>query len=166
MRTLKRLSGFVACVLLMEAVLQVSYRVTNGIWLLRQRPYNVDHIVPQDDKRAYSYKPNFRDAQEGVSINQFGFRTSPSLPEPESGSEVIVNLGDSVPYGHGLRDEQTYPFELSRLMKEAGSPLAVINAGVQSYNLQQSIEHFYRDAMAHYRPVVVTLQTANDVPCS
>src|SRR5438046_8839213 len=48
-------------------------------------------------------------------------------------------------------------------MAAARLPLAVINGGVESYNLQQSIEHFYRDALTHYQPVVVTLQAANDV---
>src|SRR4029077_5463578 len=38
-----------------------------------------------------------------------------------------------------------------------------INAGVQSYNLRQSIEHLYRDVLVHYHPVAVTVQTANDV---
>jgi hypothetical protein len=157
------LSLLAAGALFAEAALQVVYRVANGSWLIGRQPYKVEHIIPQEDERGYSYKPNFRDEREGVSINRFGFRMSPSVPEPEPGSDVIVSLGDSVPYGHGLKDEETYPFELGELMKQAGSPLAVINAGVQSYNLQQSIGHFYRDVLATYRPVVVTLQTANDV---
>jgi hypothetical protein len=127
------------------------------------RPYKVDHIIPQSDKRGYSYKPGFRDDRQGISINEFGFRVSPTGPDPAPGAEVIACLGDSVPFGHGLRDEETYPFQLDKLLKQAGSPLAAINAGVQSYNLQQSIEHLSRDVLGHYDPVAVTMQTANDV---
>src|SRR5262249_15618024 len=157
MRTLRRV---VICLLLIEGVLQLYYRVTHGSWLAQLQPYKVEHIVRQDDKRAYSYKPNFRDESQGISIDQFGFRASPRVPGPAAGSAVIACLGDSVPFGHGLRDEETYPFQLNELLKAAGSPVSAINAGVQSYNLQQSIEHFHRDVLPHYRPVAVTLQAA------
>jgi hypothetical protein len=160
MRTLRRVA---ICLLLIEGMLQLYHRVTQGRWSLRPQPYKVEHIVRQDDKRAYSYKPNFRDENEGVSIDQFGFRASPRVPGLEAGSAVIACLGDSVPFGHGLRDEETYPFDLNELLKASRSPVSAINAGVQSYNLQQSIEHFYLDVLAHYQPVAVTLQAANDV---
>ena len=147
----------------LEAALQVYFRVTTGHWIVQQNPYKVDHIIPQNDKRAFSYKPNFRDPTQRLSIDQFGFRSSPTLPVPEAGSKVIAALGDSVPFGHGLNDEETYPFALNELLADRGSALRVVNAGVQSYNIQQSIEHFRRDVRAHYRPVIVTLQAANDV---
>jgi hypothetical protein len=147
----------------LEAGLQVYFRVTSGHWIIQQTPYKVDHIIPQDDKRAYSYRPNFRDPAQGLTIDHFGFRVSHSLPAVAEGSKIIAALGDSVPFGHGLRDDETYPFYLAKLLIEKGSPLGVVNAGVQSYNLQQSIEHFRRDVRAHYRPVIVTLEVANDV---
>src|SRR5262245_55533703 len=102
-RSLLRLRQVVVVVLIIEAVLQLSYRVSHGSWLPRLRPFKVDHIIPQDDKRAYSYKPNFHDDSEGISIDQFGFRMSRKQPVPPSGSDVIVSLGDSVPFGHALR---------------------------------------------------------------
>jgi hypothetical protein len=154
------IAGLLFC---LEAALQVYVRFTAGHWVIQQNPYRVEHIIPRDDKRGFSYKPNFRDPALGLTIDQFGFRTSPALPAPAVGAKVVAALGDSVPFGHGLTDEDTYPFALNTLLAHRGSSLRVVNAGVQSYNLAQSIEHFRRDVRAHYQPVIVTLQAANDV---
>src|SRR5437773_9724533 len=69
----------------LEAALQVHFRVTTGHWIVQQNPYKVDHIIPRNDKRAFSYKPNFRDPTQGLTIDQFGFRSSTTLPVPEAG---------------------------------------------------------------------------------
>lgn len=155
-----QLAGLLLC---LEAALQVYFRVVEGRWIFRHSPFKVEHIVAQDDRRVFSYKPNFRDPTQRLTIDQYGFRSSATVPVPEEGSKVIAALGDSVPFGHGLSDEETYPFVLGKLLAERRSPLRVVNAGVQSYNLAQSIEHFRRDVRAHYQPLIVTLQAANDV---
>lgn len=147
----------------LEGLAQVTYRVSRGHWLVGRQPFQVDHMVRQDDKRAYAYRPGYRSEVEGLTIDERGFRASPEVGSPAPGAEVIAVLGDSVPFGHGVRDDETYPHALGSLLRAAGSPVAVVNAGVQSYNLQQSIERFYRDVLAHYRPLAITLQTANDV---
>ncbi len=162
-RSFTWLPVLLACLVGLEGCLQVVYRVRNGSWLTGRRPYEVEHVVRVDDKRGYAYVPNFRDEGQGLTMDEFGFRISPTQKAPATGADVIVALGDSVPFGHGLRDEETYPFALDALLRDAASPLAVVNAGVQSYNLQQSIERFYRDVLEHYHPVAITLQTANDV---
>jgi acyl-CoA thioesterase-1 len=42
----------------------------------------------------------------------------------------VVILGDSLTAGLGIPREQSYPAVLQRKLKEAGSPLEVVNAGV------------------------------------
>lgn len=152
----------VLSLLSLEIALQLYFRLTTGHWLVRQSAYRIEHIVAQRDERIYSYKPNFRDPDGRLTIDEHGFRISRSVPPAPPGATVIAALGDSVPFGYALRDEETYPFQLQQRLRERGSSLPVVNAGVESYNLQQSIAHFRRDVRRHYRPRIITVHTAND----
>lgn len=162
-KRIKLVGWLVVSVLLIEGALQVFYRVRNGYWLLGFETFRVEHLVARDDKRQYALKPGFSDPQRGITIAETGFRQAASISGPEPGAKVIALLGDSVPYGYGVRDEETYPFRLRELFRQRGVDLGVVNAGVPSYNYQQSIEHFREAVRPRYDPVIVTLQAANDI---
>ncbi len=168
MRTTKRkplslLIWLIVSILVIEAGLQAVYRIRNGHWLARFETFRVEHLVATHDKRQYSLKPGFSDPQRGININPLGFRKTSQHAEPTAEHEVIVHLGDSVPYGYGVRDEESYPAGLARLLQRQAVPLKVVNAGVPSYNFQQSIESFDKQVKAHFQPKIVTLQAANDI---
>jgi len=66
-------------------------------------------------------------------------------------------LGDSVPFGAGVEDDQTYPYYLAKK-----TSLKVINGGVPSYSLRQAFKR-WEDDFAHIKPKIVTLHSSNDV---
>ncbi len=56
--------------------------------------------------------------------------TKPAAPAPVAGTPLVVFLGDSLTAGLGLDEDEAYPAVLERELKEEGSPVRVLNAGV------------------------------------
>lgn len=110
--------------------------------------FRVPHVGPCDDRRMYTLKRGYRSVLKGISIGPDGFRD----PSPETMD--IVCLGDSVPFGQGVRDTQTYP-----------ALLGALNAGVSSYNIRQSLDRYEIDVLGqgYKAPRAVTIHAANDV---
>jgi lysophospholipase L1-like esterase len=151
-------------ILLTESLLQIYYRIQNNLWLWQRKTssFQIPYAERVADRRQYALRPNFQDKEQGISIDQRGFRVVPN--SPSSGKIQIVNLGDSVPYGVGVRDKETYPSQIYTLLSREINEVIVINAGVPSYNIRQSIDRFKLDVLKYYKnPQLVTLQAANDI---
>lgn len=147
-----------------EACLQLYYRMTMKSWLWQYNAFHVTFVAPVADRRQYALRPGFADSQIGITVNQNGLRAPASMSEPAQTAPVIVALGDSKAFGAGVRDEETYPFQLDRILLEKGLTLRAINAGVASYNTRQALDRFQLDVLPHYKPALVTLQGAfNDI---
>lgn len=147
-----------------EGVLQLLYRVRSGEWLWADSAFRIEYTQPVEDRRQYSLRPRYNDSEAGISINQLGFREVWSEEVPNT--PVIVCLGDSVPFGAGVRDQETYPAFLAKLLSSSKSSIKVINAGVPSYSLRQSFDRLRIDVMSHYTPsqiALVTVEAANDI---
>jgi lysophospholipase L1-like esterase len=157
---LASLLGLTFSFLVGEAILQGHYRVRNGQWLFRQKSnFIIHYIAPAPDRREYTLKPGY--VEEGLYINENGFRGS--LISPNDPAPLICVLGDSVPFGVDVPDDQTYPFLLQAELCKSGQRVNVLNAGVPSYNLRQSIDRFRYEVVPPYRPGLVIIQAANDV---
>lgn len=66
------------------------------------------------------------------SINSYGLRGEAA--DLNSGKEIILCLGDSITYGYGLDDTQTYPARLQRALDhEFPGRYTVLNGGVDAY---------------------------------
>lgn len=147
-----------------EVGLQLLYRVQKGAWLWEDTAFRIGYTQPVEDRRQYSLRPLYRDEKAGLSINQLGFRET--QPQEKTDNPIIVCIGDSVPFGAGVRDEETYPSYLSAALAEIGSSIGVLNAGVPSYNLRQSFDRLRKDVLTRYPPdriVLVTVEAANDI---
>lgn len=108
--------------------------------------FRVPHIEPVADRRMYSLKHKYRSRKLNILA---GFR----WPVGVEVAGDLVCLGDSVPFGQGVRDHETYP-----------ALLGALNAGVSSYNIRQSLARYEIDVLGRgYSPNVVTIQAANDV---
>ena len=57
-------------------------------------------------------------------------------PAPVAGVYRIVTVGDSITFGHGVNDDQTYPHLLEQRL---GSGFEVINAGIPGENSDQAL---------------------------
>lgn len=102
-----------------------------------------------------------------VVINSHGLRGPEVSYEKPPGTFRILNLGDSVAMGWGVREESTYGRQLEKLLNErnAGEQrYEVINAGVPGWNLENAIAYLQAEGL-RYEPdlILLDLTVANDV---
>ncbi len=164
----KKLLLLLVSILLMlligEVCLQLVYRFTMKSWLWQYNAFHTTYMIPTDDRRQYTLRPGFADSQIGVTINGKGFRALSSLAEPEANTPIVALLGDSKAFGAGVRDEETYPFQLNQLLSENGRQIRAVNAGVSSYNTRQAIDRLTGDVVPNYRLSAVVFQAPfNDI---
>lgn len=98
---------------------------------------------------TYILRANSEFATLGVPFrtNEIGFRDRPVF-EKVPGVFRILCLGDSVTFGTGVTNEQTYPNVLEGIIQQAAPPgmiVDVINAGISAYNIRN-----IRGLLEHY----------------
>jgi lysophospholipase L1-like esterase len=104
------------------------------------RTIDVDIDFPfmrADPELFWSPRPGFRGAFLGhpLSINTLGLR-GPEVVQPKpTGRRRIACFGDSITFGYGVGDEETYAALLGRRLDGAGAE--VVNAGVTGYTTHQ-----------------------------
>ena len=96
--------------------------------VLHLQASDIQHISPglksylqQESRLSYSY-----------STNSEGFRRT--VPHIESDKQILI-IGDSVPFGVGVDDENTMA---SQLQKIVGNEYQIVNAGVGGYSGHQA----------------------------
>lgn len=91
-------------------------------------------------------------------INPHGFRGAEVPVRRTSGCQRILCLGDSLTFGEGVHDSDTYPALLGKLLRSrrGGGCVEVINAGVQGYGTREEVSLFLLRGLA-FQPDVVTL---------
>jgi lysophospholipase L1-like esterase len=101
-----------------------------------------------------------------VVINELGLRTA--LPSPKAPGEWRVAItGGSVAFGWRLREVDTIPVEVQRLLRERGlSNVTVYNFGIDSIVLAQELEVLKRFRDIYGIDQVMFLTGANDVTTS
>ena len=102
-----------------------------------------------------------------VDINSHGLRGPETTYDKPTGTFRILNLGDSVVMGWGIREEDTYGRQLEILLNQessGGQRYEVINAGVPGWNLENALAYFQAEGLK-YQPdlVLLDLTTVNDV---
>ena len=89
-----------------------------------------------------------------IRINAHGFRG----PEPRSRVDAagrIVVLGDSITFGHYLREETTFPRLLEGQLRASGRATEVLNFGVGGYDVLQEVSLLA--SRPEYHPTLVVL---------
>jgi lysophospholipase L1-like esterase len=102
-----------------------------------------------------------------VSINSHGLRGPETTYEKAPATFRILNLGDSVAMGWGVRVEDTYGLQLESVLNEerGGEPsFEVINAGVPGWNLENALAYLRAEGLK-YDPdlILLDLTIANDI---
>src|SRR5690348_8159662 len=128
----------IVCVmLLLEVGLHTVFYLENGYLLFAgQSNFKIKYVKPVRDRRQYSL-------QEGAVVDQYtinsrGFRGP--VRNPDDDRPAICVLGDSVPFGAGVGDDSTFSVRLQEKLDRQGYRYFVLNAGVPSYNLRQSLD--------------------------
>jgi hypothetical protein len=102
-----------------------------------------------------------------VDINSHGLRGPETTYEKPPSTFRVLNLGDSVVMGWGVRLEDTYGRRLESLLNEGGNSdlnFEVINAGVPGWSLDNALAYLQAEGLK-YEPdlVVLDLTIANDI---
>jgi lysophospholipase L1-like esterase len=97
-----------------------------------------------------------------IRTNKDGFR-GPAYPTDGSAKPVVLSLGDSCTFGFRVEEDETYPAQLQRYLRERGQPQAVVlNYGIPGYTTFQGRRLLDR-ILAGQRPDIVVLAFgAND----
>lgn len=106
--------------------------------LLRAIDIDIDFPFMQPDPALFwAPRPGFHGEFLGrpVSINALGLRGAElELPKP-SGRRRALCFGDSITFGYGVGDQETYAFQLGQALAPRG--IEVVNAGVTGYTSHQ-----------------------------
>jgi hypothetical protein len=102
-----------------------------------------------------------------VDINSHGLRGPETSYEKPPATFRILNLGDSVVMGWGVREENTYGQRLESLLNEQGIGnlrYEVINAGVPGWNLENELAYLQAEGLK-FEPdlILLDLTTVNDI---
>lgn len=114
----------------------------------------------------YTLRKGYRIDQEGEpyeSSNRFGFRGSSDMRRDKGNRFRIVAIGDSVTFGLGVSDSETYPQQLEDVLnwKAGGRHFEVLNAGLPGYSPIQSRLNFELRLIS-FRPDLVIWQFIED----
>jgi hypothetical protein len=114
-------------------------------------------------------QPGSRYQWQGISveINSHGLRGPETTFEKPAGTYRILNLGDSVAMGWGVREDETYGRRLEQLLNEQDGDakrFEVINAGVPGWNLENALAYLQAEGL-RYEPdlILLDLTIVNDI---
>jgi len=166
-KSVRTLSGNIVLMLVSTAVVCFVVEVTLAmilpkpiLWLDPQERYLPDaeighKLVPLQVAYTHSFP---------VRTNSFGFRNREIAQIPAADTFRILCLGDSLTFGAGVAEEETYPRQLeSRLNANAPLRVEVINTGVPGYDTWQEVAFFRRQGLEFHPNLVVLGFYGNDV---
>jgi lysophospholipase L1-like esterase len=119
--------------------------------------------IALDARMGYRTKPNQTafEMDAPVSINKLGFRGPDFEPERQPGSLRILGLGNSITFGSGLADDETYLARLEEKLRAAhpGQVVEVLNAAMEGFTIRQYLP-FLERVLPKVKPDVVILGAA------
>ena len=95
-----------------------------------------------------------------ISTNSFGFRS----PEIDPFKNHILVLGDSIAFGYGVSDHETFPYFLAKKIKNEYKNIQVLNMGVAGYGIDQYYLYLKRH-IGNLKPkiIVILICSRNDL---
>jgi hypothetical protein len=148
-------------------VVEIALRAINpwGMDFSHWLPYHMQGMISEPElgymhPRSISY----RLGANRVTLNAHGLRDREVAYGKPAGEKRILLLGDSVTFGWGGSDGETFGDRMEPLLAAAtGGSWEVINSGVNGYNTQQE-EAYLRTRGIRYEPDIVILTfVSNDV---
>lgn len=142
-----RRKSVVFSALILTVVLGASEMLLRAVGLRRAVPprlilraIDIDISFPfmrPDTEAFWTPRPGYQGTFQGtrVSINALGLRAPEiDVPKPPDRRRLVC-FGDSITFGYGVDDDQTYAARLGRLL--AAQRMEVVNAGVTGYTSHQ-----------------------------
>jgi lysophospholipase L1-like esterase len=139
-----------------EAVLRVMAPPADTPGLFRKLPSEAE----------WSGQPYARGVHTGVRVafNTLGLRDAERTQRPAPGAIRILALGDSVTFGMGVPQEETYPRQTEILLSEQrGAPVEVLNMGMPGYNTRHQLAQLRELGLALEPRTIVVGYLYNDI---
>jgi lysophospholipase L1-like esterase len=137
--------------------------------------YLPEFLIPSNDSvLEKELKPNFSQLFDGytvrfpnvvnVTINSDGFRGKDySLEKPNNTIRILV-LGDSVAFGWGVNDNETFPVFLEKMLnKDSQKKYEVLNLAVPGYNTKQEVEMLKTKGLKYSPDLIIIAYHRNDI---
>lgn len=127
-------------------------------------------MVSPIDRREYVLKKNVTyDESNGIKYqtNEKGLRGEGVPYESKENTYRVLMLGDSYLFGWGLKEENTLPIKLEKLLNK--NPLQdntgyeIINGGIYGYNTVQELEFFRKEGYKYKPNLVILYFVMNDM---
>ena len=156
-------SVLLTCALLAEGLLRIL-----GVVETPLVSWQTEALHRPDPELVYSLSPGASsewhagEFVERVHVNSQGLRGE-EIPVRQPGESRILVLGDSMTFGHGVDDEETYSAQLQLLLRGDGSDVHVINAGVRGYGTDHAYRFFVSRLRDLHPDLVVFAFYENDV---
>jgi hypothetical protein len=152
----------ILAVLLLLVAAEMAVRRAQPRYLERISLDDLAYLHTYSPVYGWTPRPSFRYTLAGseTTINRLGYRGREVAAARTAGRPRVVMLGDSITFGYGVRDGETF----SAVMESLAPPLEVVNLGVQGYGTDQELLKLEREGLA-YAPDVVVLNVclANDL---
>ncbi|MDD5650161.1 MAG: hypothetical protein PHF86_07075 [Candidatus Nanoarchaeia archaeon] len=136
---LKRLIIMIVGVLLILIISEAALRVLFSISKNNQRDNEFDTFIQYSPLYGWENKANIStsfkipDTISNVSINSMGFRDYEHNITKEKGKYRIIFVGDSINFGYGVNNDETY----SKLLETYNKKIETINMAVSGYGTDQ-----------------------------
>lgn len=163
-----RFAGFMLLQLLViVALLEIAARFFDplGISYYPETARYLDTLIIEEPI-GYRNRPGLEGQFYGapVHINSLGMRDR-EVPEKPAGEFRLMVLGDSVPFGIGVRYEDSFPRQLEMLLNERHPKrrFRTLNMGVPSYNTEQELIQLQSMGLALRSDAVLLLFSNNDI---
>lgn len=124
--------------------------------------------LSSNDRIIYEFIPDISATFEGqrININAEGFRgVSRAFAKP-CRTLRMLGIGDSVMFGWGIAEGETYLERLARLLNadaSAGYTWETINTAVPGYNTAMEVETLLRKGLAYAPDLVIVGYVSNDL---
>jgi hypothetical protein len=101
-----------------------------------------------------------------VEANEFGMRSPAVALKKPAGTLRVAVFGDSVTFGQGVLDEETYPRVLERQLRErrgaSGRRVEVLNFALPAYNISNIVSSFVEKGVAFDLDVAILAPIVED----
>ena len=147
-------------------LLEVALRVINpwGMDFFHWLPYHMQGMV-RDPELGYRHPASvsYSLGKNRVTLNSHGLRGREIPYEKPAGEKRVLLLGDSVTFGWGVGDGETFADAMGPLLASAtGRAWEVINAGVNGYNTQQEEAYLRTEGIRFDPDLVILTYVSND----
>jgi hypothetical protein len=122
--------------------------------------------LAQNPRIVYELIPNLKFRYKGVECrtDSFGFRGPGVAVHKPPGVFRVVVIGDSVAFGHGVAENDAFPYQLGAMLTgiRGGKPVEVIDTAVPGYNTAMEVETLVDKGLAFEPDLVVCHFVGND----